>query len=138
MDAKPITQAYKLTLEVTALADDKRIRLSNVRSVKHLPVNVSSAASQKRLTQFPHLNNIDLHQPVDDDVHLLIGSNCPEVFIIEDQRIGQPGEPIAQKYCFGWAVIGPAGNQRPQEFSVNLQSEITNKQLSAHFQKIAY
>ena len=117
---------------MTSLADDKRIRLTNVRSVKHLPVNVSSIASKKRLTQFTHLNDINLHQPDDDDVHLLIGSDCPEVFFIEDQRIGQPVEPIAQKYCFGWAVIGPAGKQRPQkEFSVNLQSEITNEQLSA-------
>ena len=123
--------------EVTSLADDKRIRLSNVRSVKHLPVNVSSIASKKQLTQFSHLNDINLHQPDDDDVHLLIGSNCPEVFIIEDQRIGQPGEPIAQKYCFGWAVIGPAGKQRPQEeFSVNLQSEITNEQLSTQLEKM--
>ena len=86
---------------MTSLADDKRIRLTNVRYVKHLPVNVSSVASKKRLTQFAHLNDIDLHQPDDDDVHFLIGSNFPEVFIIEDQRIGQTGEPIAQKYCFG-------------------------------------
>ena len=52
-------------LEVTSLADNKRIRLSNVRSVKHLPVNVSSVASKKRLTQFAHLNYIYLHQPED-------------------------------------------------------------------------
>ena len=111
-------------------------KINGVRSVPKLPINVTSLASNNMLKNYPHLCDVTLSTEC-ADVDLLIGSNAPDCFIIHDQRFGkQPGEPYAQRFPFGWAIIGPVINSRSTAITsqntsiVQLTTEVTNDQLS--------
>ena len=119
-------------LHITDDTGIKKFHLKNVRSVPTIPVNVSSMASIELTHQYTHLKDISLPCSGSATVDILIGSDCPDLFVIEDQRIGSPGDPYACKYALGWAIIGPIPMKSAQdEFTVNLQ--ITNEQLSKSF-----
>ena len=112
------------------------LKINCVRSVPRLPINVTSQASNNMLKSYPHLFDVTLSTEC-ADVDLLIGSNAPDCFIIHDQRFGkQPGEPYAQRFPFGWAIIGPVVNSRSTAITsqntliVQLTTEVTNDQLS--------
>ena len=55
--------------------------------------------------------------------------------MINDQRYGKQGEPYAQQFAFGWAVIGPVSSKTTRH-TVNLMSEVTNTELSNLFSKL--
>ena len=56
------------------------------------------------------------------EIHLLIGSNIPEVFWSHEQRIGNKGDPYGCRSLLGWTVIGPLGESTTdhRDFKVNL------------------
>ena len=69
-------------------------------------------------------------------VNILTGSDCPDLFVIEDQRAGRVGEPYAYKYPLGWAIIGPVDRTPTADaFTINLQT-VTNEELSKSFSKM--
>ena len=80
-------------LRVTDKAGIKEMNLKNVRSVPSLPVNVSSMAGIELTRQYSHLHDIPLPISENKTVDLLIGSDCPDLFDIEDQRDGRSKEP---------------------------------------------
>ena len=95
-------------------------------------------ASTDSITNFANLSGIALPPSQYTNVDLLIGSNAPDCFIIHDQRTGKSGEPYAQRYPLGWAIIGPlhcvqsntqagAGATASQ---VNLLKQVSNEELS--------
>ena len=95
-------------------------------------MNVSSMASIELTHQYIQLNDISLPCSGNTTVDILIGSDYPDLFVVEDQRIGSPGDPYACKYALGWAIIGPTTMKSTQDtHTVNLQ--ITNEQLSKSF-----
>ena len=70
------------------------------------PINVNFAASDDVIKNFAHPTDVSLRSFENMDVDMLIGSNASDCFVIHDQRFEKPGEPYAQRFCFGWAVIG--------------------------------
>ena len=110
-------------LVVTDKAGTKDLYLKNVRSVPTLPINLSSMAGIELTRQYSHLHDILLPLSENKTVDILIGSDCPDLFVIEDQRAGRAGEPYAYKYPLGWAIIGPI-DKTPNDdaFTVNLQT----------------
>ena len=53
-----------------------------------------------------HLNGIDFPDCSNAKVELLLGANVLEAVIQNDVRVGKPGEPVAVKTAFGWALTG--------------------------------
>ena len=84
-------------LRVTDKAGMKDMNLKNVRSVPLLPINVSSMAGIELTRQYSYLNDIPLPISENKTVDILIGSDCPDLFVIQDQRAGRAGEPYAYK-----------------------------------------
>ena len=117
----------EVELNISSIDDECSIQLENVRSVTKLPVTTSSLASKTDIHEYPHLQDLSLPILEHTDVDLLIGGNCSQVFVIEDQRRGNFNEPIAQKSCLGWTVTGIRSNKTrdeshdADEFYVNLQ-----------------
>ena len=116
--------------------DTVNFEINGMRSVPKLPINVTSLASNKVLKTYPHLSDVTLSTEC-GNVDLLIGSNTPDCFVIHDQRFDkQPGEPYAQRFPFGWAIIGPLSDSRSTANTsqgtsiVQLTTEVTNDQLS--------
>ena len=123
-------------LLVTDKAGTKDLYLKNVRSVPSLPINVSSMAGIELTRQYSHLNDIPLPISENKTVDILIGSDCPDLFVIEDQRACRAGEPYAYKYSLGWSIIGPVDKTPTDDaFTVNLQ-KVTNEELIKHFSKM--
>ena len=124
---KTTQDSVEVELNISSIDDECSIQLENVRSVSKLPVTTSSLASKTDIHEYQHLNDLSLPVLEHTDVDLLIGGNCSQVFVIEDQRRGNVNEPIAQKSCLGWTVIGSCSKKdrleshAADEFHVNLQ-----------------
>ena len=124
---KTTQDSVEVELNISSIDDECSIQLENVRSVSKLPVTTSSLASKTDIHEYQHLNDLSLPVLEHTDVDLLIGGNCSQVFVIEDQRRGNVNEPIAQKSCLGWTVIGSCSKKDrvelhdADEFHVNLQ-----------------
>jgi hypothetical protein len=59
-------------------------------------------------------------------VDMLLGSDYPELMVCLDEKIGDPGEPIARKTPLGWTCVGriktKANQLRKSSFCTNLKS----------------
>ena len=67
-------------------------------------------------TKWKHLS--DLHFPaVDDEIHILIGTDCTEMFWAENERRAGRKEPYARETLLGWILLGPTEERRT--FSAN-------------------
>ena len=67
-------------------------------------------AGTEALKHFEHLSDIKLPDASYSSIDILIGSNVPDCFVVREQRIGASGEPYAQRFPLGLAVIGPLKN----------------------------
>ena len=123
-------------LLITSTDSSASFNISGVKSVPQLPINTSSMASTDSIINFAHLSGIALPPSQYTNVDLLIGSNAPDCFIIHDQRTGKPGEPYAQRYPLGWAIIGPlhcvhsTTGTGASASQVNLLKQVSNEELS--------
>ena len=128
------TDQNSRTANINIESADKtsEFQLRNVRSVLELPISATSLAGTDSLKNFTHLSDVTLPDMQSHNVDILIGSDAPDCFVIHEQRVGASGEPYAQRFPLGWAVIGPlAGTTKNTEpCSVNLITEVTNDNLS--------
>jgi hypothetical protein len=57
--------------------------------------------------EFRHLSEIPFPKnPGSKTVDLLLGSDYPELGICIEERVGEPGDPIARKTPLGWTCVG--------------------------------
>jgi hypothetical protein len=56
--------------------------------------------------KFAHLSDLDL-PAVDSPIDVIIGTDCPEMFWVFDQRLGGRKEPVARRTRLGWILLGP-------------------------------
>ena len=63
---------------------------------------------------WPHLQVLNIPELSDvNEVHLLIGSDCRDLFLSTERRTGNKGEPFTEHTPLGWTVNGPVGPSRP-------------------------
>ncbi|XP_062813660.1 uncharacterized protein LOC134292487 [Anolis carolinensis] len=96
---------------VVSSCDQKRqFKLPDLIECSSIPRNKKQIVTREVVEAHPHLrrlkNAIPAFQP-DVDIALLLGSDCPSLFCVNDQVKGPPGAPIAQQLPLGWTVIGP-------------------------------
>ena len=83
----------------------RRIMVPEAWSVATLKVS-RPPVSQEQLDSWTHLRGLEIPNCSDMTVELLLGANVTEAVIQHEVRVGQPGQPIAVRTAFGWAMTG--------------------------------
>ena len=113
-------QGIEVSLSVEGVKGGDRIEMLRVWTVKKLPISKRSIPTQDDITKWPHLRGINLPSTEDAEVRLLIGSDTPEAFWVQEERRGQKKEPYAIRSPLGWTLIGPTSNPKGRlTFGVN-------------------
>lgn len=99
----------EVSLKVSPIDKSETVVLNRVWSVERLPISLSSLPDRSVLGKWSHLKGINLPRIEKGQVELLIGSDTPEVFWVEDERRGKRGEPYAIRSILGWSILGPTG-----------------------------
>ena len=82
-----------------------------------IPCEISHIPNQVNVAELPHLKDHahKLPPPLDIEIGLLIGGNCPEAFAPLDVILGEVGKPFAQKTMLGWTVFGAKDTNQHQQ-----------------------
>lgn len=116
----------EVQLKVSSLDKRETLDLNKVWSVRKLPISLDSMPDRREVSKWRHLDGIDLPHINEGQVELLIGSDVPEAFWVEEERRGRRGEPYAIRSLLGWSIIGPAGKCTPQgAVNVNFQQSLS-------------
>ena len=86
------TKTSVLSLQVSDLDQQDLIELPMVFSTGKLPVKTANRADRKEMSQWPHLQEIDIKE-IDADVGLLIGCDVPRALEPREIKSGNHGEP---------------------------------------------
>ena len=116
-------------LEVSPIEGNEIIALRRVWSVEKLPISLKSLPDNADVGKWDHLRGISLPTINSGQVELLIGSDTPEAFWVEEERRGNKGEPYAVRSLLGWTIIGPTGNTTSLDGNVHFQQTEVMHQL---------
>ena len=106
-------ESQLLDIVVTSMDETVSVELSNVRTVKQMPLSSDCIAKKGDLTRWPHLCDIELQELEVGEVMLVIGlKEKPNLFLPLEYKAGGEDEPVAVRYSLGWTVIGPVGGQK--------------------------
>ena len=101
--------AQRVRLEISPLADtedrSKKISVPEAFSVEKLNVR-TPVLKTRRLSKLRHLDGLILPDISGGEVELLLGANVLEAVLQREARVGRPGEPVAIRTTFGWALTG--------------------------------
>ena len=104
----PQRSAMKTSLKLTPLAkgsESGSVTANEVWTVPRLNVPVPQLSSSAR-SKWRHLNGLDIAAVGPDEVEVLLGANVIEAILQREVRVGRPGQPVAIKTHFGWALTG--------------------------------
>ena len=140
------TREYKLTtvngsnssqkgkevcFSIQGLNSDEEIEMERVWTVQNLPVSTKSIPRQENVDQWPHLKDIELSSADRGNIRLLIGSDTPDAFWVQEERRGHRKDPYAIRTPLGWTVMGPSTNMNHGlSFSVHhisMEENLTNQ-----------
>ena len=107
-------------LKIQAVEGEGVINARRVWTVKSLPISADLAAKQRDVDCFPHLKGITLPSLIGARVTLIVGMDNPDAHRATEQRVGKPGEPLAERTPLGWVVRGPVGGSSPRSANINL------------------
>ena len=98
---------------VTSMNETVSVELSNVRTVKQMPISSDCMAKKGDLTRWPHLCNIKLHELEVGEAMLVIGLKEKPILLLPlEYKAGGEDEPVAVRYSLGWTAMGPVGGQK--------------------------
>lgn len=105
-------ESRQIDIVVMSMDESVSVEMSNVRTVKYMPISESCIAKKEDLEHWPHLCGIELQQLDIGGVMLVIGlKEKPNLFLPLECRAGGEGEPVTVRYSLGWTVIGPVGGE---------------------------
>jgi hypothetical protein len=114
-------RGVELNLQVSAVGGNDVIDLRRVWSVEKLPISLESCPTNADVGKWRHLEGIIIPEISSAQVEMLIGSDTPEAFWVEEQRRGNRGEPYAIRSVLGWTIVGPTGKGLKANRSVHFQ-----------------
>jgi hypothetical protein len=94
-------------LAVSSVNGESKVSISNVWTVKNLPISTRCAAPKCHLNKYDYLSDLQIPEIENDDVMLLIGTDAPFAHIPLTMRTGNNSQPYAVCSCVGWTVRGP-------------------------------
>ena len=111
-------RARKMEMELSGLstaATTKRITVPEVWAVPRLNISLPRVSRQHK-AKWKHLEDLDIPDCASGDVELLLGANVIEAVIQHEARAGQPGQPVAVRTDFGWALTGAVHGLASESF----------------------
>ncbi|XP_045213227.2 uncharacterized protein LOC123564038 [Mercenaria mercenaria] len=112
----------ELSFKVSSIDRSETVTLNKVWSVDRLPISLRSLPDCSQVGKWKHLADISLPRIKQGQVELLIGSDTPEAFWVEEERRGNRGEPYAIRSILGWSILGPTGKTvLSTDMNVNFQ-----------------
>lgn len=105
--------ASRVALQISARDDSAKITVPEAWSVPALKVS-RPRVRREQLEKLKHLRDLDIPDCYDGEVGLLLGANVIEAVIQQEVRVGQPGQPIAVRTAFGWALTGLMSELAPE------------------------
>ena len=108
--------AKRMVIELTGLsaeASRKRVTVPEVWAVPKLNISMPQVSRQNR-KKWHHLEGLDVPDCASGEVQLLLGANVIEAVIQHEVRSGPPGQPVAVRTDFGWALTGAVHNLVPE------------------------
>jgi hypothetical protein len=103
------------------------IQLPSTFSRDYIPAERSHIPTPDKALRCSHLKDIASEIPVEQqcEVGLLIGYNCPQVFIPRSVISGLDHEPFAIKSDLGWSIFGKTGSQACSDAVVTSHRVVT-------------
>ena len=114
-------------LEICDLDEDHLVEVSNVFSVRALPVSVDNIARQRDVDRWEHLRGIHVRE-MNSEIGLLIGNDAPEALQPIEVRQSENSGPYATRTVFGWAINGPLGRVGAHRSTANFIEAELNQQ----------
>ena len=113
MTGSTSVESQLLDIVLMSMDEAMLVELSNVRTVKQMPISSDCIAKKGDLRKVPHLCDIELQELEVGKVMLVVGlKEKPNLFLpLEYTTVGED-EPVAVRYNLGSTVIGPVGRQR--------------------------
>ena len=108
MERKTVGQRPHCKLDLVSLYDPS-CRLDNevLTVVNDIPVPEDLFPSQRILSQYPHLSGVELFEPSDKIVDLVIGVGAIQTwFPPMSVKRGLPRDPMLAETGWGWALLG--------------------------------
>lgn len=103
--------SQRVDLMVSGRGETERFQLSSVHTVNALSLPKQSLSFHELTERWIHLQDLPVLSYVDAEPKVLIGLQNLELFAPLENRIGQPGEPIAVRSVLGWTIYGPCEAQ---------------------------
>ena len=106
MGRERLSQRVQLDISPLAGTEDasRRIRVPETFSVEKLNVRTPTVA-RRSLSDLQHLKDLRIPE-LSGEVEVLLGANVLEAVLQREARVGRPGEPVAIRTAFGWALTG--------------------------------
>ena len=107
--------ALRTTLKLTPLARESKhneVVANEVWTVPKLNIPVPQINNSVK-SEWHHVKNLDIALPKPEQVEVLLGANVIEGILQREVRIGEPGQPVAIKTHFGWALTGTVASLVP-------------------------
>ena len=99
-------KSKEYSLEITSLDGDTKRRI-NVCTLDKLCAGMPISNWSRYQNRWDHLKGLQFHKvPGRKTVDILIGSDYPELSLALEERVGEPGEPVARRTPLGWTCIG--------------------------------
>jgi hypothetical protein len=122
----------RVSLTLDSLDGRNSFSFENVLTSEVIPVDETNLVSLSSLSNWKHLQGLDLQRVPKGKVTMLIGLDHPEV--VEQQagvRRGERNAPIAIKTPFGWTVCGKMrGSNRDSNARVNFATTDFERRVS--------
>ena len=94
------------------LASEDDAQSVDVKGAFTIPsLNIRARHDGSTHTNFKHLSDLNFHA-VDEEVDIVIGTDCTEMFWTLGERHGGLKEPIARQTRLGWILLGPTEGRR--------------------------
>ncbi|XP_062556813.1 uncharacterized protein LOC134221640 [Armigeres subalbatus] len=99
--------SQRIDLMISGRGETERFKLSSAHTVNALSLPKQSLPFHEMAERLTHLHDLPILSYVDAEPKVLIGLQNLELFVPLENRIGQPGEPIAVRSVLGWTLYGP-------------------------------
>ncbi|XP_058449016.1 uncharacterized protein LOC131428977 [Malaya genurostris] len=121
----------KIKLELSAIGENKKFLLRDVRTVSELVLPKQSVRFAEISVRYPHLAGLSVTDHSSEEPAILIGLDNLHLFAPLESRVGKGDEPIAGRSKLGWTIYGPQQRKSSAETFLNLHSvtQASNQEL---------
>ena len=115
-------ESAQIDLVVMPMDESVSVELSNVRTVKHMPIS-GTVLQRRRASLWYWVTTVRCWW-----CHVAGRAQREAEFVLTSEyRVGQDGEPVAVRHSLGWAMIGPVGGgSYTADCSANLLRVVEN------------